>query len=78
MKNETGQTEFNNEHDAQNKADYLNKEGKPLQFCPLIKNTCRKDCVCFVEARIGSRVDGDGYIFKVRGFCCHNEMFNSE
>ena len=49
----------------------------PTWFCPLIKKTCRKDCVCFVRAgkRRLSADDSGIPAYKVYDPRCGNGMF---
>jgi hypothetical protein len=69
---------FDTEEAAQEKADRLNKHVAPEKFCPLIKDTCRKDCVCWEPASV---IDESGPFatiqgpFSIIGFHCTNVMF---
>ena len=56
-------------------AEQLNNT--PDWFCPLIKDICRKGCVCLVKAAISdyrSWSNGVG-VWHVNGFYCDNAMF---
>ena len=50
---------------------------EPREFCPLIKDICHKDCVCFappvVVTRAGQFMGNKSYF--VYGNCCSNGMF---
>ena len=47
-------------------------------FCPLIKDYCRADCVCFMPADRFKmqRSFTEGMRWRVREACCGNDMFN--
>ena len=66
---------FDNKEEAEKKVDYLNKNILPLKYCPLVKGSCRKDCVCFKEAYVHKNVKGE---FEVLGFRCSNYMLMGE
>jgi len=36
--------------EAEKKVSELNEDGLK-SFCPMIKNTCRKDCIVYIQAR---------------------------
>lgn len=64
---------FTNRVEAQLKADKKNRNQKPEEFCPLIIDVCRKDCVCFIDAFVMNCVENE---YTTRGFLCGNEMFS--
>ena len=39
-------------YDTKKEAEENKTERVPTEFCPLIKDTCRIDCVCFVPISI--------------------------
>jgi len=68
--------------EAEAEVKELNKQ-HPNWFCPLIKDICRKDCVCFCEAFYWSeKPEGNGKLvdikrndFKAQDHYCGNGMF---
>lgn len=70
---------FKTEAEAQEVVDELNKCSMGETFCPMIKEQCRTDCECFIEARVGQQIYShtakDFKQFKVEGFYCDNAMF---
>ena len=63
-----------------NKAQ-ANKEAKRidslfLPFCPMIKEQCHHECICFRKA-VASLKDSDGN-YEVRDTYCSNNLFNEE
>ena len=51
---------YPDEATAQVKADGQNAEKTVKWFCPLIKDGCRKDCICYREAYV-RRTTADKY-----------------
>lgn len=60
--------------EAQKEVDRL-KALPVLDFCPLLKDVCRKDCTCYVEAY--KRQHSDASYFTQIGYC-GNAMFSNE
>ena len=63
---------------AEKEADQLNKKAlAEIRFCPLLKSTCRPDCVCWSVASIREHKYTNGKIeysvFRAAG--CGNMMF---
>ena len=52
---------------AEKEAERLNKERTPINFCPAINGTCRKDCE-FFQSYYVYKDKNDRYILK--GFNC--------
>ena len=61
---------FTDESAANAVAEGLNLEA-PDWFCPLIKDVCRKDCVCYAEAFVWKAAT-----FTVYWPCCGNPMLD--
>jgi len=45
------------------------REMEPQWFCPMIAAQCRKDCLCFREARIRSQYLGGGPFTLENAYC---------
>lgn len=70
---------FKKREDAEESMVAINKDDKPDWFCPLIKDVCRKDCVCFRPAyvwNLGNPYVLSGGPFMVVNSECGNRMFS--
>jgi hypothetical protein len=59
------------------------KEESLKTYCPLIKDMCRPDCVCWIEGRITrfstyKPKEGEEETYFIRGNECGNYMFFGE
>ena len=64
--------EFKNKKEAKKKLEEISgKNDRPNFFCPLIRNTCRTDCICYEKPNIVEFV-GKYYVNEGN---CKNSMF---
>ena len=66
-------TQYYTEKEAEDILFKMDKE--PKEFCPLINDICRIDCLCYVEARIMKFARTKGVKYGVHNGYCSNEMF---
>lgn len=71
---------FNTEKEAQDKVAALNKNRSMfLKFCPLIKDQCNEDCVCYVPSRYFElNLSNSTYQYQVYEPHCGNAMFTEK
>ena len=71
-------------YNTKEEAEKSKAERIPTEFCPLIKDTCRVDCICFMPVSVLNRNVYDhesrGYItkYQVRNGYCDNRMLIQE
>ena len=67
-------TQFDHENEA---LEALNGErGKALGFCPLIKESCKTDCICYYEGDIHE--PNAEFKWVVHYPCCTNVLISGE
>lgn len=71
---------YQEEQDAKIALSKLDKT--PKEFCPLIKDICRIDCLCYVEAYVAVNVAVNATVsyaeslkYHINRGYCNNEMF---
>lgn len=47
----------------------------PKEFCPLIKNTCRTDCICYIKTYITNVNISNKIMYRIVDGYCDNAMF---
>ena len=61
--------------DKEAKDALVKMDKTPKEFCPLTKEMCRIDCICYIEAHtIKTFIEAKSKYRIVKGYCS-NEMF---
>ncbi len=64
---------FQDEKDAKDLLTKIDK--KPKKWCPLAREMCRIDCLCYVEAHTIKVFYSGVYKYRIVEGYCSNEMF---
>ena len=68
------ENKFTNEEAAQNAL--IKFQAESLGWCPIIRETCRKDCVCYYEGRVYFNLDTLKDTWRIYIPSCQNVMIS--
>lgn len=69
---------FKTIEEAQAECKMLDEEYADRTFCPLVRGSCDKSCVCFFHAKPEKIGGSDTSYFEVKKPFCDNTMFTGE